>query len=116
METNEIQIPKIGEVVTVTMYTDRYTADVISVSKSGKTALCRRRIAKIVKKPVMIPGGFAGVITENAVWKTSSNSNGETFKITLRKNNRWKISGSRTNEQGGNVWLNSDSHYYDYWF
>ena len=98
-------------VATVSYYSDRKSFDIIA--STPKTITLRERKAICVKPPVMEAGGFAGVVTENAVWRTESNPNGVIRKASLRKNGDWRLSGYTTS---GKVHLGIDDYYYDYSF
>ena len=111
---------KVGDVATYTIYTDRKVVDIVKVSASGKTVHGQVRTPELVKKPKMIPGGFAAIVVENAEWVTHSNPSGEIMKFTLRtkKNGTqiWKRVGSRTNSPGSTLNPHVDAYYYDYGF
>lgn len=98
-------------VATVTYYTDRKSYDIIK--STAKTITLRERKAINVKPPVMESGGFAGIVKENAEWKTESDSNGVIRKATLRKNGKWRLVGYSTS---GEVHLGVDNYFYDYSF
>lgn len=103
--------PEVGQVVTVYLYSDQHVYDVVAISKSTKVLTLRVRTPILVKPPVMIPGGFAGVVVERAEWKTESNENGATVRVNWSdKDQCYKMYGRNR------VVLNRDSYFYDYEF
>jgi len=111
METQNTQTPTIGMTATISYYSDVHCVDIIAVSPSGKTLTLRERMAILVNPPKMKAGGFAGVITEKAVWRTEIDPNGEITTAKMRKNGQFKQVGS-----SGLVTIGADNYYYDYGF
>lgn len=97
---------EVGSVVTECMYSDRICHDVIR--RTLKTLTLRRRREILDKKPVMTPGGFAGIVVESAKWHTESDVYGNVTKAYLRKDG--KFHGTY-----GHI-VEGDNYYYDYGF
>jgi len=103
--------PCIGQCVTVYLWSDSEVYDIIGISKSTKKLTLRKRREILVEKPEMVVGGFAGVVTKKAVWKTETNLNGHvTTANWSEKEKIYKVNGRNR------VILDKDSYYYDYSF
>lgn len=118
MNTNQNlpTVPEVGMVATYVIYTDRHAVDVIKVSSSKKTITVRQRKLIVTKKPVMVPGGFAAVVVEDAKFASEPDPDGEIMKFSLRKSGQWKKAGHPMNSPGMRLVLGVDSPYYDYGF
>ena len=99
-------------VATVSYFSDRKVFDIIDVTPSGRTLTLRERKAINIKPPKMQPGGFAGVVTEPAEWKTEPDPNGAIRKARKRK------STGNIRLVGNPNWveLGVDNYFYDYEF
>jgi hypothetical protein len=105
--------PQIGDACNWRIWTDVEPCTV--VARTAKTCTVRVNKTEIAKAPVMVPGGFAAVVTEPAQWRILDELEGRTLTFTLRKSGGWKLSGTRTNSVG-NVLSPGHRKVYDYGF
>jgi hypothetical protein len=103
--------PVVGMIVTVHLYSDSHVYDVIAVSPSTKTLTLRQRKAILVKKPVMVVGGFAGHVVEDAEWRTETDLNGSVTRADWSSSRNSYMVHKRCR-----VSLDRDSYHYDYNF
>ena len=88
---------KVGNDVTVQLYSDAQAYRIISIAKSGKSFTAQRLEAerKEGSNPEFIPGGFAGHCVNNRAieYTYSEDEKNPIIKISRRKNGTWKKSG-----------------------
>ena len=96
-----------GMVVTECRYSDRVCHDVLKATPSQLTLRLRKAVCD--KKPEMVTGGFAGVVTKNAEWHTEIDESGFVSKAYLRKDGKYHSRCCGTIIEG-------DNYYYDYGF
>ena len=77
-------IPKVGDLATYCIGSDRYPYEVVEVSKSGKTVTLRAMSYEIVEG-----SAFDG----SARYCYHRNPQGSTMKATLRKDGRYRQTG-----------------------
>jgi len=116
---------QVGDGATVCGWTDRQACTVIK--RTATQVVLQHDTQRLLNAPdsgekdalVMTPGGFAAHTTGTQRWETSQNTDGHTLTATLRtrKNGvrEWRIVGSATGSQGGNV-VRGRSPDYDYNF
>lgn len=106
---------KIGDGLTVSIYTDCNAGTVIK--KTAKTIWLQQDEATLIDKPEFVVGGFAGHCTNNMGLRYTyeANTNGRIYKLTKRKNGKWKSAGYKLHSIGGNVYVGRHE-YYDYNF
>lgn len=105
--------PQIGDPCHWRLWTDVEPCTV--VARTPKTCTIRVNKTELAKPPVMVPGGFAAVVTEPAEWLILSELSTRTMTFSLRKNGRWKPQSSSAKE-AGNVLRPGHHKYYDYGF
>lgn len=73
---------RVGEGVTVSLYTDKQAHTVIAVSKTGKTITVQRDKVERLTKPEFVAGGFAGYCTNlhDIKYDITPDKNGATSK------------------------------------
>ena len=118
------EIPKVGDGMTVVLWTDRYACTVESVSASGKTITLREDKATLLNgfnsdEPdalVSEPGGFAHVVSGTQRYSYAPDPEGRIWKATWREGpEKYKLVGSRNREAGS--WVREGrSRYHDYGF
>jgi hypothetical protein len=92
---------KVGDGVTILHYSDRTTATVVKVSKSGRTIWTQDDCASLDPphwKPQFAPGGFAGHCTNQHEQRYIYHRDpfGRERRASLRKNGQWHLtSGER---------------------
>lgn len=100
MLTSDKITPVVGMGTTIVMFSDRFPAQVVRVSKSGKTCWIREVLSKIVSgseqdgSATYEYGDVDPSSTEIKVYKSKAGS--------------WRVSGS-----GRTVWLGKQRRYYD---
>lgn len=141
--TEKFEAPKVGEGATYTIWTDSIACTVIAVSKSGKTVTIQEDKATLLNgfnsgeedALKAYPGGFAMHVEGNQRYSYEPNSEGRTYKVTLRTiklrkgghcyaqkgdevelSYRWKVSGHSTKGRGGDVRFGVRSKHFDYNF
>ena len=114
-ETEKINNVKIGDGLTVSIYTDCHAGTVIK--KTAKTIWIQQDEATLITKPNFVVGGFGGHCTNNRAMKYTykADSTGRVYKVTKRKNGKWKSAGYKPHSIGGNVYVGRHE-YYDYNF
>ena len=105
--------PQIGDPCNWATWTDVEPCTV--VARTAKTCTVRVNKTEIVKGPEMVPGGFAGVVTEPAQWRILEELQGGLQTFTLRANGAWKMRGTALNNVG-NVLRPGYRKFYDYGF
>ena len=106
--------PQIGDRCHWRLWTDVLPCTVIE--RKGNRVTVQINKVKLVKPPQIKPGGFAGVIIEEAEHLICDEfDNRAPMTFSLRKNGRWKQVGSRANEPG-DVLRPEWRYYYDYGF
>jgi hypothetical protein len=105
--------PQVGDPCHWILYTDIEPCTV--VARSPRVCKVQINKTKIDKPPVVVPGGFAGVVTENATWEILDQLEIRVLVFTLRKNGIWKLQGSGLKERG-NVLQPGHRKFYDYGF
>lgn len=125
--------PRVGMRATFTLWTDSKPCTVVAVSKSGKTITLRVDSHRITRKPEMVPGGFAAVVTRRPEYEISENPDGHTFKVTARQMKTstycreartfvdgtktvYKRVGTKTKERGATAVFGPWLYHYDYGF
>jgi len=91
MENNTVWTPQVGEGVTVSLWTDCYSATVIKVSASGSQITLQDDSHKVVS---------GSAHDGSAVWANEPNPQGATRKATRRPNGAYRLAGWK---QGGRV-------------
>lgn len=103
---------KVGDGVTVNLWTDRYAATVIWVTKTSVTVQRDKATLNLDFKPEWIPGGFAGhcINQYEQTYSYERDPNGKTYDF--RWSNKYGQYG-----QPGNLTLSKGRHeFYDYNF
>ena len=97
--TSESIVPAVGMVATICNYSDRYPAEVVRVSKSGKTFWIRYVTSKIV----------SGSERDGSAVYTYCSQVNETYEIRVNLTaNGWIRQGSKAN-----IWLGRQERYCD---
>jgi hypothetical protein len=131
MTTNATS-PFAGQAATYTVYTDSYACTVVSVSKSGKTAVVQRDKATLLNgansgEPDALnfsPGGFCAHVSGVQRYSYERDPDGEKFKVSRRAvkvagkvvGYVWKRCGHGTKSPGCSVSFGNRSEHYDYNF
>lgn len=105
--------PQVGDHCHWRLWTDVEPCTV--VARTPKTCTVRVNKTEIVKSPVMVPSGFAGVVTEPAMWRILDELSGATLTFSLRRSGAWKLQNSGTRSPG-NVLRPGHRKHYDYGF
>jgi hypothetical protein len=105
--------PQIGDACNWALWTDVEPCTVIA--RTPKACTVRVNKTEIAKAPVMVPGGFAAVVTEPAEWRILDELEERTLTFTLRKSGAWKLQGTGIREVG-NVLRPGHRKVYDYGF
>lgn len=95
-------MPEVGMGVTVSVGSDRYPGTVIQVTQNGRRVVFQYDLYKRIDSNGM---------SESQTYEFSSDPNGRTEIATLRKDGRYRITGSKTP-----VHIGSRSAYYDFSF
>ncbi len=90
--------PQVGDRCNWRLWTDVVPCTV--VKRTAKTVTVREDKATVVKPPVLVPGGFAAVVLEDATYEISEDPHGRLRTFSLRKSGSWKGRHTRTNEVG----------------
>ena len=98
------ETPKVGDKCTIHFFSDSHPAQVIRVSKSGKTMWIRENYVEADKSKKLEFGHQEWIIYENSF-------EGCEQRVTLRKNGVW-----RTSKSNCYVALGQWYYYYDYSF
>lgn len=118
--------PKVGDAATFTVFTDSHACTVISVSRSGKSAVLRTDKATLLNgvesgEPdamTFSPGGFAGHWHGRQRYAYEPDPNGRLFRVSKRtlKNGKpvWKQTGHRTQSPGCYVTFGVRAHHHDF--
>jgi hypothetical protein len=130
--TTAADTPFVGQGATYTLYTDSYACTVVSVSKSGKSAVLQRDKATLLNGAnsgeadalVFSPGGFAAHVSGVQRYSYETDPEGETFKVSRRAvkvrgkvvGYVWKRCGHATKSPGCSVSFGHRSEHYDYNF
>lgn len=87
--------PKVGDLVTVCGWSDRYVYEVIA--RTEKTMSIRRMKATLVNKEELTfsPGGFCGHVSGEQKYSFESAPEAPVKKATLRKSGGWYVAGSK---------------------
>ena len=103
---------QVGDGVTVNLWSDRYAATVIKVTKSSVTARRDKATLNPDFKPEWIPGGFAGHCTNQDEQTYSYEPDENGMEYTFRWSRKYQRYG-----QPGNLTLSKGRHeFYDYNF
>lgn len=110
---------KVGDGATIFGWSDQHAATIISISKSKRAVIIQEDTATLLNgynsgQPdalIMVSGGFAGHTTGTQRWEFKPNPQGSQHRVSLRKNGKWIISGTKTP-----VILGVRNHYYDFNF
>ena len=105
--------PQVGDHCHIVFWTDVEPCTV--VHRTNKSCKVQTNKVELVTPPVIEPGGFAGVVAENAEWKILDEFTGIFFTFTLRKNGLWKMVGASATERGS-VLQPGHRKFYDYGF
>jgi hypothetical protein len=105
--------PQVGDLCNWTIWTDVEPCTV--VARTPKSVTVRVNKTEIAKGPEMVPGGFAGVVTEPAQWRILDETEDRTITFSLRGSGVWKLRGSSTNSRG-DVLRAGHRKFYDYGF
>jgi hypothetical protein len=105
--------PQVGDPCHWQLWTDVEPCTV--VARTAKTVTVRINKSEIAKPPVMVPGGFAAVVTEPAQWRILDQLEERSLTFSLRQGGVWKRAGSRTREQG-NALYPGHRKFHDYSF
>lgn len=116
--------PKLGDGATYRVYSDRHACTVVAVSKNGKQVTLQRDTATLLNgfksgesdALVSHPGGFAHHVEGIQRYKYECNPTGQTHKLSLRKNGRWKLAGDSMRSPGCEATFNGRHHFYDFNF
>jgi len=113
-EADRVGALRVGDGITVSLWTDSEAYTILRVTPTRITAREDRATRDPAFKPRIIPGGFAGHCTNQNEQKYSyePDAAGAVVTITLRRwrdengaeRRRWKRSGCKTHERGGNAW------------
>lgn len=103
--------PEVGDLATMSLYTDTIGYDVIKVTPKSVTLRQRKEI--LVEEGVAHPGGFAAHWSKMPKYETVSDPDGAIKKATLRGNGKWKSAGHPTRSPGMNVYFGYASYHYD---
>jgi hypothetical protein len=112
MTTNTFN-PQLGDACSWAIYTDVEPCTVIA--RTAKTVKVRVNKTEIAKAPEMIPGGFAGVVTEPAEWRILDELEERVLTFSQRGNGSWKLKGTSSNSRG-NFLRPGHRKFYDYGF
>lgn len=105
--------PQIGDPCNWVIFSDVEPCTVIARTRTTVTVRCNA--TKLSKPPVMVPGGFAGVVTQPAEWCILPELQGGPMVFSLRRDGQWKLQGISTNTRG-NVLRPGHRKVYDYGF
>jgi hypothetical protein len=105
--------PQIGDPCHWQLWTDVEPCTV--VARTAKTVTVRVNKTELAQPPVLVPGGFAAVVTEPAQWRILDELEARALTFTLRKGGVWKQTGSRTRERG-NALYPGHRKFHDYGF
>lgn len=110
--------PAVNDGVTLCGWSDSHAYTVVSVAKNGKSFEMTQDTATLKDgwKPEFVPGGFAGHCTNqnSQEYDYKSNPEGSRIKVTLRKDNTWRVQGESKN--GRRVLIGIRSKFHDYNF
>ena len=104
MERTTPIVPEIGMGATKLMYTDRQAFTIVDVSKNGKTITVQRDKTTRTDSNGM---------SESQSYTYECDTDGETIKVSLRKDGRWRETGSRN---GTCFLIGHRIEYHDYSF
>lgn len=105
--------PQIGDRCNWRLWTDVEPCTV--VARTPKTCTIRVNKTELAKPPVMVPGGFAAVVTEPAEWLILDELEERTMTFSLRASGIWKGRGDSSRGLG-NVLRPGHRKVYDYGF
>lgn len=105
--------PHVGDRCSWVLYSDVEPCTV--VARTPSTCTVRINKSRLIKPPVMVPGGFAGVIKEPAEWEILDQLEDRTLVFSRRKNGCWKLRGSSANSHGNRL-IQGHRKVYDYGF
>lgn len=110
----ESSLVKVGTPVTICHYSDADPAIITKVFNDRRIEITPVAY-ELTKPPVMVPGGFAGIVLEPAVWTVDlTKLEGRPSVWTKRKNGRWIQKG---HGNGSNTLsIGKAIRYYDYGF
>lgn len=103
-DQNRKPTPKIGEGATLRIWTDCHACTVVKISKSGKVVWIQEDRATVVKGTT-----YDG----SAEYTYERNPQGRIWRVSLRKNGAWKVSGTRSRENGMTVGFGHRREYRD---
>lgn len=122
--SDEMRVPKVGDGMTVVIYTDAVACTVEKVSASGRTIWLREDKATLLNGPdsgepdalTFTPGGFVGHTSGRQRYAYAPDPDGKVWKATWReKRGRYVIVGQPSRSPGLSV-REGRSHHYDYNF
>ena len=104
--TTEVNTPVVGMGGSIHYWSDSHACTIIEVSKSGKTVVTTKDIAKRIDSNGM---------STSQKYEFTPNPDGVRYTFTLRKNGRWVQEGESM--RGGTVLtLTGRYHYHDFSF
>jgi hypothetical protein len=93
--------PQPGDRCNWRLYTDVLPCTILR--RTATTVIVRIDIAVMTKPPVMVPGGFAAVVTEPAEYQIEEDPTGRIAKFSLRKSGAWKLADHGTASPGNDL-------------